>query len=116
LNLHLIGTPRLFKLVAPQNRLSVSVQLTANMTSLLKLGKRLIPKSLSHSRQEAKSYIHSVKTAELIEEEKLPFYVAENFYPVKIGETFHSRYRVLGKLGYGAYSTVWLCRDLRFVC
>lgn len=47
-----------------------------------------------------------------VEEETLPFYEPEQFYPVRIGETFLSRYKVVGKLGYGAYSTVWLCRDL----
>ncbi|RMX98209.1 hypothetical protein D0868_10218 [Hortaea werneckii] len=47
------------------------------------------------------------------EEERLPWYRADQFYPVDIGETFNSRYKVVGKLGYGAYSTVWLCRDLK---
>lgn len=48
---------------------------------------------------------------EKIEEETLPWYSPDDVYPVKIGEVFQSRYRVIGKLGYGAYSTVWLCRD-----
>ncbi|KAE8162112.1 kinase domain protein [Aspergillus tamarii] len=52
-----------------------------------------------------------VGTARLIEEERLPFYKAEQFYSVHIGELLHSRYKVLVKLGYGSYSTVWLCRD-----
>ena len=29
-----------------------------------------------------------------------------------MGEVFQSRYQVVGKLGYGGYSTAWLCRDL----
>jgi hypothetical protein len=37
------------------------------------------------------------------------------FYPVRIGEIFDSRYKVVGKLGYGAYSTVWLCRNVKYV-
>jgi hypothetical protein len=45
------------------------------------------------------------------EEEQLPWYKAEQFYPVHIGETLDSKYKVLGKLGYGAQSTIWLCRD-----
>ncbi len=49
----------------------------------------------------------------MIEEEKLKFYEPEQYYPVHIGEVVKSRYEVVGKLGYGAYSTVWLCRDLR---
>nr|POE64864.1 srsf protein kinase 3 [Quercus suber] len=47
------------------------------------------------------------------EEERLPWYRPDQFYPVRIGETMASRYRVVGKLGYGAHSTSWLCRDLR---
>ncbi|PWY77891.1 kinase-like protein [Aspergillus eucalypticola CBS 122712] len=48
-----------------------------------------------------------------IEEETLPFYKPENYYPVSIGEVFGFRYQVVSKLGYGTSSTVWLCRDLR---
>ncbi|KAK1807036.1 hypothetical protein LTR12_018624, partial [Friedmanniomyces endolithicus] len=47
-----------------------------------------------------------------IEEETLPQYDPEEFYPVHIGQTLDSRYNVIGKLGYGANSTVWFCRDL----
>ena len=33
-------------------------------------------------------------------------------HPVHIGDEFNdSRYRVIRKLGYGAYSTVWLAKD-----
>jgi len=48
-----------------------------------------------------------------IEEEKHPDYLAARYYPVRIGEVFASRYQVVGKLGYGALSTVWLARDLK---
>ncbi|KAH9995941.1 kinase-like domain-containing protein [Xylariaceae sp. FL0662B] len=47
-----------------------------------------------------------------IEEEDLPGYKAEHYYPVRLGEVFKSRYQVLLKLGYGTASTIWLCRDL----
>lgn len=49
------------------------------------------------------------------EEERLPWYDPNQFYPVRIGEIFNSKYKVVGKLGYGAYSTVWLCRDVKYV-
>lgn len=48
-----------------------------------------------------------------LEEETLPGYSPDNFYSVKIGDVFCSRYQVVGKLGFGGYSTVWLCRDLQ---
>ena len=50
-----------------------------------------------------------------VDEETLPHYDPEQFYPVHIGDLFKDRYQVAGKLGYGAYSTSWLCRDLRCV-
>lgn len=55
-----------------------------------------------------------VEASHLIEEEKLPYYNAKHFYPVHVGQLLHSKYKVLGKLGYGSYSTVWLCHDKRY--
>ncbi|RAQ54645.1 srpk [Aspergillus flavus] len=34
------------------------------------------------------------------------------YYPVNIGDIFRSKYQVVGKLGFGISSTVWLARDL----
>ena len=48
------------------------------------------------------------------EEETTPNYVAERYYPVHIGEVLGNAYQVVGKLGYGVFSTVWLARDLRY--
>ncbi|KAL2068572.1 hypothetical protein VTL71DRAFT_14909 [Oculimacula yallundae] len=48
----------------------------------------------------------------LLEEETFSWYNPEAFYPVRIGEVFRFKYQVIGKLGYGSVSTVWLCRDL----
>ncbi|KAF2189938.1 kinase-like protein [Zopfia rhizophila CBS 207.26] len=50
---------------------------------------------------------------QLLEEESFSWYNSGRFYPVHLGEVFESRYQVLGKLGYGSVSTVWLCRDLK---
>ncbi|KAG6243759.1 hypothetical protein E4U23_006477 [Claviceps purpurea] len=49
---------------------------------------------------------------EKIEEETLPNYATSQYYPVTIGEIFCARYQVVGKLGFGTTSTVWLARDL----
>ncbi|KAJ5715761.1 protein kinase [Penicillium malachiteum] len=48
-----------------------------------------------------------------LEEETLKGYLPHHFYPVNIGDMFRSRYQVVGKLGYGSHSTVWLSRDLQ---
>jgi hypothetical protein len=50
-----------------------------------------------------------------LKEETIPDYVASHFYPVQIGEILWARFQVVGKLGFGITSTVWLARDLRYV-
>lgn len=54
----------------------------------------------------------SIPLYEKIEEELFPDYFASRYYPVRIGEVLKSRYQIVGKLGFGASSTVWLARDL----
>ncbi|KAK8102958.1 Serine/threonine protein kinase [Apiospora sp. TS-2023a] len=49
---------------------------------------------------------------EKIEEELFPDYIASRYYPVRVGEVLRGRYQIVGKLGFGATSTVWLARDL----
>ena len=38
-------------------------------------------------------------------------YVRGGFHPVHLDDVYHNRYRVLRKLGFGAFSTIWLARD-----
>jgi hypothetical protein len=56
-----------------------------------------------------------INSATLIEEETFPWYKQDEWYAVRVGEIFESRYQVLLKLGYGSVSTAWLCRDLRLM-
>jgi serine/threonine protein kinase len=35
------------------------------------------------------------------------------YHPVEIGDIYNGRYRILRKLGWGHFSTVWLCRDIK---
>lgn len=55
-----------------------------------------------------------IPAEEKVEEETLPDYLPARYYPVRIGEVFAGRYQVVGKLGFGATSTVWLAHDLRY--
>jgi len=43
--------------------------------------------------------------------ENLEQYCEGEFHPIHIGDQFHDRYRIVNKLGYGSYSTVWLVKD-----
>lgn len=45
-------------------------------------------------------------------EEGRDVYRPGGFHPVYIGDVYADRYRVLNKIGYGVYSTVWLVKDL----
>jgi hypothetical protein len=49
--------------------------------------------------------------ADPIEEEILPRYSPQNYYPVSIGQVLDKRYKVLAKLGFGSESTTWLAQD-----
>jgi hypothetical protein len=56
----------------------------------------------------------SLPTDDPIEEERLPNYKAERYYPAHIGQVLKDRYQIVGKLGFGGGSTVWACRDLEY--
>ena len=50
-------------------------------------------------------------TRSRIEEELGPLYTPFRYHPVRFGESFNGRYEVVGKLGWGLLSTVWLAKD-----
>ncbi|KAL5244219.1 hypothetical protein ACI65C_011629 [Semiaphis heraclei] len=45
------------------------------------------------------------------EQEESSDYCKGGYHPVQIGDVFQNRYHVLRKLGWGHFSTVWLCWD-----
>jgi serine/threonine-protein kinase SRPK1 len=47
------------------------------------------------------------------EQEDASDYCRGGYHPVKIGDTFNNRYNVLRKVGWGHFSTVWLCWDIK---
>lgn len=54
-----------------------------------------------------------VSEKQVLEEEQFDDFKAGLYYPVNIGDVYDSRYQVLGKLGFGTTSTVWLARNLQ---
>ncbi|KAI0970831.1 kinase-like protein [Xylaria arbuscula] len=76
-------------------------------------GYRFTPATALEPRVFPSTGFEVLNPAEMIEEERLPYYRSEEYYPMKIGEVISGHYQVAAKLGYGTTSTVWLARDLR---
>ncbi|KAH0607673.1 uncharacterized protein H6S33_002707 [Morchella sextelata] len=56
---------------------------------------------------------HSVVDLSHFDEEDVCDYRFGGYHPVRLGDIYNSRYKVVRKLGYGQNSTVWLVLDLR---
>lgn len=48
------------------------------------------------------------------EDEGIQDYKIGGYHPVHVGEIVGNRYIVLQKLGWGHFSTVWLCKDTTY--
>jgi hypothetical protein len=46
-----------------------------------------------------------------VDEENVPGYRPEYFYPANPGDVLSGRYELKAKIGWGSSSTVWLARD-----
>ncbi|CAG8133364.1 unnamed protein product [Penicillium olsonii] len=58
------------------------------------------------------SGFETVCPAEVLDEERFEHFKQGKYYPANIGDVLSSRYQIVGKLGFGTTSTVWLARDL----
>lgn len=71
------------------------------------LGFRHVHSSTNCSRSTMELIYHPE-----VDIEELEDYVSDGYHPTIIGDTFSSgRYKVVHKLGFGGYSTIWLARD-----
>ncbi|KAJ5772853.1 hypothetical protein N7457_007749 [Penicillium paradoxum] len=51
--------------------------------------------------------------SEIVEEEHMEAFADGHYFPVALGDILPSRLQIVGKLGWGVTSTVWLVRDLK---
>ncbi|KAF4219466.1 hypothetical protein CNMCM6457_003032 [Aspergillus fumigatiaffinis] len=71
-------------------------------------------KSSPNDTTEKRSFTYTSGTGEYIpvdDVEKLERYRPGGYHPITIGAWLNDRYRIVHKLGFGTYSTVWLARD-----
>lgn len=51
-----------------------------------------------------------------VDAEPIQYYRPGGYHPTLLGDTFKDgRYKILHKLGWGGYSTVWVARDQRYI-
>jgi hypothetical protein len=58
------------------------------------------------------SGFETVRPSEVLDEERFEQFKQGQYYPANIGDIFTCKYQIIGKLGFGVTSTVWLARDL----
>lgn len=59
------------------------------------------------------SGFETVDDKTILEEEQFDEFNEGKYYPVNIGDVYHEKYQVLGKLGFGTTSTVWLAHNFQ---
>ncbi|OQE10811.1 hypothetical protein PENVUL_c003G02530 [Penicillium vulpinum] len=83
------------------------------MTSLLRWARTAMKGGPSAVLRFPTSGFEVIKRSQIFEEERFEEFEKGHYYPVNIGDVLVSKYQVLGKLGFGTTSTVWLARDLK---
>ena len=101
----------------PQTPLPLHSNLSTKLQLLLRQHLRT-PRRSTHrlhrlATMSASPHYERIDPSYLIEEETVSGYNPKHYYPVKLGMVLHQRYKIIGKLGFGSASTVWLCRDLQ---
>ncbi|EDP49747.1 protein kinase, putative [Aspergillus fumigatus A1163] len=58
------------------------------------------------------SGFETIRPSEVLDEARFEHFKKGQYYPANIGYVLSTKYRIIGKLGFGTTSTVWLARDL----
>ena len=82
------------------------------MSVLLKWARAFVRKTPSTPLRFPATGYDTISDNQALDEEQFDGFKEGIYYPVNIGDVFASKYQVVGKLGCGVTSTVWLSRDL----
>jgi serine/threonine-protein kinase SRPK3 len=85
------------------------------MASILTWARDLIWRPASPPMHFPTTGFELIDESDTLEEEGWEEIETGDFYPVNIGDILDTKYQVVGKLGFGTTSTVWLARDLQYV-
>ena len=102
----------------PENQLIVFKRVIVHtvplrsMASIFRWG-RLFKKSPWKPLGFDNANFETLRASQVFEEERYNNFSKGRYYPVQIGQVLDMRYQVVGKLGFGLGSTVWLARDLQ---
>ncbi|KAL4914955.1 kinase-like domain-containing protein [Aspergillus aurantiobrunneus] len=82
------------------------------MAKLMKWATNALRRGASPPMCFPTSGFETVHPSEVLDEERFEQFKQGQYYPANIGKVISSKYQVIGKLGFGTTSTVWLARDL----
>lgn len=86
------------------------------MGSLIKSLRNVVRRAPASPLRFPTTGFEIIRDSVILEEEQFDDeFKAGRYFPVNIGDIYHGKYQVLGKLGFGTTSTVWLAKDLRYV-
>lgn len=88
-----------------------SGNITARLLQAHPVARRSTNKYCSHLCFSTVSPSSSINYRWIDGVESLELYEPGGYHPVVINDLLHNRYRIVDKLGFGGYSTVWLARD-----
>ncbi|KAL9609834.1 MAG: hypothetical protein Q9167_005422 [Letrouitia subvulpina] len=75
--------------------------------------KGLVREPDSHLVRFSNSNFKTLPSDQKIEEEAHDAIASGRCYPVRVGDIIKSKYQIIGKLGYGLGSTIWLANEFR---
>ena len=83
------------------------------MASLWQFAKGLVKEPDPQIFHFSSSNFKTLATDQEIEEEAHDAISKGRYYPMRIGNIVENKYQIVGKLGFGVGSTVWLANDFR---